>query len=112
MIIIRKNIAAKLSELVKIIFNKANVIVSLTADDEGYSLFSEAYSKLSDDMGDEKPVVAQRNYTPVNVKTAYTAASQVQYVARCGNLSMLALSTQVRLRYLRLYSHMNICGLM
>lgn len=81
----KENIAAKLSELVKIIFNKANVIVSLTADDEGYSLFSEAYSKLSDDMGDEKPVVAQRNYIPVNVKTAYTAASQVQYVARCGN---------------------------
>ena len=81
----KENIAVKLSELVKIIFNKANVIVSLTADDEGYSLFSEAYSKLSDDMGDEKPVVAQRNYTPVNVKTAYTAASQVQYVARCGN---------------------------
>lgn len=81
----KENIADRLSELVRIIFNKANVIVSLTADDEGYSLFAEAYSKLADDMNDEKTAVAQRNYTPVNVKTAYTAASQVQYVARCGN---------------------------
>ena len=81
----KENIADRLSELVRIIFNKANVIVSLTADDEGYRLFAEAYSKLADDMNDEKTAVAQRNYTPVNVKTAYTAASQVQYVARCGN---------------------------
>ena len=106
----KENIADRLSELVRIIFNKANVIVSLTADDEGYSLFAEAYSKLADDMNDEKTAVAQRNYTPVNVKTAYTAASQVQYVARCGNLLRQDMNIQVRLRYLRLYSHMNICG--
>lgn len=27
----------------------------------------------------------ERKYTPANVKTGYTSASQVQYVARCGN---------------------------
>ncbi len=81
----KENIAAKLSHLVKLIFNKENVIVSLTADDEGYKLFEEAYIRMSESMNDEHAVAAERKYTPANVKTAYTAASQVQYVARRGN---------------------------
>ncbi len=81
----KENISAKLSQLVKLIFNKENVIVSLTSDDEGYKLFEEAYIRMSESMNDEHVKAAERKYTPANVKTAYTAATQVQYVARCGN---------------------------
>ena len=81
----KENISAKLSQLVKLIFKKENVIVSLTSDDEGYKLFEEAYIRMSESMNDEHVKAAERKYTPANVKIAYTAATQVQYVARCGN---------------------------
>ena len=81
----KESIAAKLSEITGIIFNKDNVIVSITADSEGYNLFADAYSRMSADISDKHIQAAARDFTPVNVKTAYTCASQVQYVARCGN---------------------------
>lgn len=81
----KENIADKLSQLVNIIFNKDNVIVSVTADEEGYCLFEDAYNKMSESIRDEHVKEAERRFTPVNVKTAYSSASQVQYVARCGN---------------------------
>ena len=65
--------------------NKDNVIVSLTADDEGYDCFAKALSAKSCNIKDEHFNTAVRSFTPVNVKTGYTSASQVQYVARCGN---------------------------
>ncbi len=81
----KEDIAAKLSELVELIFNRNNVIVSVTADEKGYELFEAAYTRMAENMADKDIAAAKRKYTMSNVKTAYTTASQVQYVARCGN---------------------------
>lgn len=81
----KEAIAKKISELVKLIFNKENLIVSITADEEGYKDFALAFEKMAANISDEHNDAAERKFTPVNVKTAYTSASQVQYVARCGN---------------------------
>ena len=43
----------KLNKLVGYIFNKDNVIVSLTADDEGYDCFVKALSAKSCNIKDE-----------------------------------------------------------
>ena len=42
-------------------------------------------SAKSCNIKDEHYNTAVRSFIPVNVKTGYTSASQVQYVARCGN---------------------------
>ena len=81
----KTQIVDKLNKLVGYIFNKDNVIVSLTADDEGYDCFVKALSAKSCNIKDEHYNTAVRSFIPVNVKTGYTSASQVQYVARCGN---------------------------
>ena len=81
----KTQIVEKLNMLVGYIFNKDNVIISLTADDEGYDCFAKALSAKSCNIKDEHFNTAVRSFTPVNVKTGYTSASQVQYVARCGN---------------------------
>lgn len=81
----KTQIVDKLNKLVGYIFNKDNAIVSLTADDEGYDCFVKALSAKSCNIKDEHYNTAVRSFIPVNVKTGYTSASQVQYVARCGN---------------------------
>ena len=81
----KTQIVDKLNKLVGYIFNKDNVIVSLTADDEGYDCFAKALSAKSCNIKDEHYNTAVRSFIPVNVKIGYTSASQVQYVARCGN---------------------------
>lgn len=81
----KEDIAAKLNTLVGYIFAKENLIVSFNADDEGYKSFIEPMEKFAGELKttDYKP--AERQFSSVNEKMAYTSSSQVQYVARCGN---------------------------
>ena len=74
-----------LSKLVDYIFHKENIIVSFTADDKGYDAFAPAFGKYAEELKKSDMPACERKYTPANVKTGYTSASQVQYVARCGN---------------------------
>lgn len=81
----KEDIAKKLEILVNYIFDKGNLIVSFTADDEGYEklvLPMTAFAKKlkKSDMDD-----AKREHTPKNEKLGLTSSSQVNYVARCGN---------------------------
>lgn len=82
---LKETIVSKLNELVSYIFNKDNLIVHITADDEGYELFEKSLKKFLEDVPDNKYEVAKREYVPKKVKTGFTSSSQVQYVAMCGN---------------------------
>ena len=82
---LKEDIADKLSKLVDYIFHKENIIVSFTADDKGYDAFAPAFGKYVEGLKKSDMPTCERKYTPANVKTGYTSASQVQYVARCGN---------------------------
>lgn len=82
---IKEELAGKLEKLIELIFTKDNLIVSLTADDEGYEQFKLPLSDFTAELSDVSLPACERVYTPENVRTAYTSSSQVQYVARCGN---------------------------
>lgn len=82
---LKEDIAEKLNMLVKFIFHKENIIVSFTADDEGYDAFVNPFEKYADGLNKSDMPVAVRKYEAANIKTGYTCSSQVQYVARCGN---------------------------
>ena len=82
---LKEDISDKLSKLVDYIFHKENIIVSFTADDKGYDAFAPAFGKYAEELKKSDMPACERKYTPANVKTGYTSASQVQYVARCGN---------------------------
>lgn len=82
---LKEDIAEKLNMLVKFIFHKENIIVSFTADDEGYDAFANPFEKYANGLNKSDMPVAVRKYEAANIKTGYTSSSQVQYVARCGN---------------------------
>ncbi|MDF2907446.1 MAG: hypA [Herbinix sp.] len=80
----------KLKELLKMIFTRENLLVSITADEEGYERFGE---KLVGFIESLPPKTDQTLYTkydtsslePVCLNEGFKTAMQVQYVARAGN---------------------------
>ncbi|MDO5382821.1 MAG: insulinase family protein [Eubacteriales bacterium] len=84
---LKEDIAEKLETLVKLIFTRDNLIVSITTDDEGYDKFAEAFVSFEGKVNDEHRKPEERHFEIENVKTAFTSSSQVQYVARCGNFA-------------------------
>jgi len=82
---LKEDICLKLSSLVKLIFRADNMLVSYTADEEGYERLAKPMTLFVAHLEKDKLDIVVRQYQQVNVKTAYTSSSQVQYVARCGN---------------------------
>jgi len=82
---LKEDISHKLSSLVKLIFRADNMFVSYTANEEGYEKLTQPMTQFVSQLEKDILEVAIRQYKQVNVKTAYTSSSQVQYVARCGN---------------------------
>lgn len=81
----KEEIVNKLRALVEFIFTSDVLQVSFTANDEGYEMLKEPFSDFVGALRKDDLPAAVRNYQPKNVKTGYTTAAQVQYVARCGN---------------------------
>lgn len=81
----KETITANLKRLVELIFTKENLVVSFTADDEGFEKFEVPMQNFTAQLGTGTVQNAVRAYAPEKVKKAYTSSSQVQYVARCGN---------------------------
>lgn len=82
---LKETICSNLEKLISLIFTKDNLVVSFTADEEGLEKFQVPMHAFTETLKSESLPPCKRSYTPVNVKTAYTSSSQVQYVARCGN---------------------------
>lgn len=81
----RKALTAKLKEICRRLFTLDHMLVSYTADEEGYKLLAGSMRKLTDhlEMSDGKryPFVFEGG----NKNEGFKTSSQVNYVARCGN---------------------------
>lgn len=83
---LKTQIADSLNECVKLIFAKENLVVSCTADDEGYNgYFKDTFAEMAKRIPHTDVADAVREFKPSKVNKGFTSSSQVQYVARCGN---------------------------
>jgi presequence protease len=81
---------AKMKELMQMIFTKENLMISITADEEGYSRFSEKLPTFSSKLKVKAESELFRAYDTSSLKPeclneGFKTAMQVQYVARTGN---------------------------
>ncbi|MFR1831706.1 MAG: insulinase family protein [Lachnospiraceae bacterium] len=110
----RKVLITKLKEIAKKLFARENLLVSYTADEEGYRLFSSAFetfmqglehSAISLEEHEAKKAVlifgTLPKFTGENENEGFKTASQVNYVARCGNFRDKGLSYTGALRILK-----------
>lgn len=75
-----------LKETARVIFNRDNLIIGITADGKGYEMAQKATEAFVLGLLEKTPAdIAVRSFKPANVKTAFLTSSQVNYVARTGN---------------------------
>ena len=99
----RKKLIEKLKETAKKLFTAENLLVSYTADEEGYRLLAPELAKFTEDLkafGKPSPVHAY-SFEAGNRNEGFQTASQVNYVARCGNFKKAGLSYTGALRILK-----------
>lgn len=81
---------AKMRELMQMIFTKKNLLISITADEEGYHRFEEKLPVFSNVLKAEAEHSLFERYDtsalkPECLNEGFKTAMQVQYVARTGN---------------------------
>ena len=77
----------KLQELMKILFRPENLIVGITADEEGYQGVEKEVADLKKDLYTDTVCTGAQIWEPGQVREALITAGQVQYVAKCGNFA-------------------------
>ncbi len=83
----KEKLVANLNELMKMIFRPGNLIVGVTADEEGYKGIEDAVTALKKDLYTDTVRKGGQIWAPSQVKEALITAGQVQYVAKCGNFA-------------------------
>jgi Zn-dependent M16 (insulinase) family peptidase len=83
-------VIAKFKELMQMIFTKDNLLISVTADEEGGNRFKEALTSFSSKLQKNSDSALFEAYDrmalqPQKLNEGFKAAMQVQYVARTGN---------------------------
>lgn len=83
-------VIAKMKELMQMVFTRDKLLVSITADKEGYHLFADKLPSFSDGLKEKTESSLFEGYDrteliPQCLNEGFKAASQVQYVARTGN---------------------------
>lgn len=81
----KQEIAYSLTKLTRLIFDRNNLILGLTMDEEGYSIFADRFKHFVDALPAEPLAVCERHFAPHNEKIGYMTSAQVNYVGRCGN---------------------------
>ncbi len=94
------DLSAKLSALAQKVFLKSRVLVSITADQEGYQTAEKELPAFLGKLADGAPG-ADQTLALEKKNEGFTDASQVQYVARAGNFLNKGLSYSGRLRILK-----------
>ncbi len=74
-----------LQDLVRHVIRKDNLLVSYTADDEGYKIMAEELVKFTDGLTCLDVQPARHVVQPQALNEGFKTSSQVQYVARAGN---------------------------
>lgn len=93
---LEKNFAAKsaelctiLAEVSKLIFNKENLLVSVTVEEKNYLKFRESFSDFHKCLAAEKAPIAQYNFDNTLSNEGLMTAGKVQYVVKGANFRKL-----------------------
>lgn len=79
-----------LSKLSGEIFNKENLLVSLTCDEQEFSTFEKNFGIIFDGLGENSCEKKNYDFRSISDKNeAFTSSSKVQYVAKAANLTEL-----------------------
>ena len=98
----RKNdVRTKLKNLLDKIFNKNNFFVDCTATEEGYKKLEVLVKKFKNVLSDSKYDCEQTSFILGKKNEGFKMASQVQYVARCGNFKDKGLEYSGHLKVLK-----------
>lgn len=106
-------LSASLSELMRMIFRPENMIVSVTADAEGYQGLEDEVRGLRDVLYTDTVRRGSQKWEPYPVREGLITAGQVQFVAKCGNFRRKGYAYTGALRILKVlmgyeYLWMNI----
>lgn len=81
----KQTIIAKLKEVCGKLFTRSNLLISYTADDEGYAYLPKAMGKLTESLPQGSGETFAFTHRVANRNEGLKTSSQVNYVARCGN---------------------------
>jgi hypothetical protein len=97
----KEEITEILKALTKEVFRLDNLVVSITADEEGYQKFATNLPSLLKAFDGTKEKKREDTLLPVQKNEGLKTPGQVQFVARCGNYFKSGLSYTGALRVLR-----------
>ena len=92
----------KLNKLVKLVFNKDNLVINLTSESDKDIKARESLTVLIEKLPKIDLPLANRKFTKKHVNTGLTSAAQVQYVARTGNFKDSGLEYTGALKVLKI----------
>lgn len=81
----KKEIFAKLHNMIEILFTRENLLVSYAANDGGFEYLPEQITAFKAILSDRKTQRVERAVFLEKRNEGFKTSSQVQYVARCGN---------------------------
>ncbi|AOY76399.1 insulinase family protein [Clostridium formicaceticum] len=84
-----QEIESNLAKVAKIIFNKENLLVSLTIEEKDYKSFQEPFASLVKHIGEEKLEKQQYQFDYSAKNEGLLTSSKVQYVAKAYNFQKL-----------------------
>ncbi len=78
-------IVSNLKETIHAVFNVKNLVLSYTADSEGYELMKKPFGGFVAQLNGDEYIKAERNLKPEKKNEGLKTSAQIQYVARTGN---------------------------
>lgn len=94
-------LVAKLEEVCKKLFTRENLLISYTADDEGYARLPETMKLLTEKLPEGSGEHFAFTHPVENVNEGLKTAAQVDYVARCGSFRKSGLAYTGALKILQ-----------
>lgn len=96
-----KEVIARLRSVMKQLFARENLLVSYTADAEGFSGLEKPLSHFVEGLERNDGPVLKRNFHMVKRNEGFKTSSQVNYVARCGSFGRAGYQYNGALRILK-----------
>ncbi|WP_128102770.1 insulinase family protein [Paenibacillus sp. DCT19] len=81
----KEELTTRLKELTGMIFRPENLLVSYTADDQGYATLDQHVSKLKAKLYTQEVVKEHTEFQAVHHNEGFKSPSEVQYVVQTGN---------------------------
>jgi Zn-dependent M16 (insulinase) family peptidase len=96
-----KELVEKLSELMKTLFRKENLLVSFTTDKKNYGQIEAKVAEFADNLYTQDCQKGRLEFVPVKSNDAFKTPGQVQYTALAGNFRKNGLEYTGALRVLQ-----------